>query len=201
MYRPHRGMLMGMKWIVKLAGPEAEQGLAWARQFFDRYDTSTLQSLRIDRGSARYEGVYGCCHLPTKKQPTFRLSCHLPGPFPCDIVTRKPPLYPRPDGTFGRAPKGCRRTIQCYDPRTGRTWYRLRSKTRVQSIDEGLLWIVTHEAFHFLRRTRQVPSRDNEIEADRFADEQLEAFRARHDQPVQHPLRRAVVQLLMPWTG
>ena len=45
------------------------------------------------------------------------------------------------------------------------------------TLDEGIIWIVAHEAFHFLRRTGQVPGRNTEIEADRFADEQLSRLR------------------------
>ena len=52
-------------------------------------------------------------------------------------------------------------------------------KTVVQNLDEAIVWIVGHEAFHWLRRTRQIPGRNTEIEADQFADEQLQAFRQR----------------------
>jgi hypothetical protein len=142
------------------------------------YDTSRLLWIRINHGSRNYEGVYGRCHLPTRSRPTYRISCQLPGPFPCDIMTRKPPLYPRSDGSFARTPRGCRRTRRCFDRRTGRSWMRVIGSTRVMDLDEALVWIFSHEAYHFLRLSRQIQGRHSEIEADRYADRQLEAFRA-----------------------
>ena len=165
-----------MKWTIALPGNSGERALAWTRAFFDRYDTAAVESLRIDRGRKRYEGVYGNCIYPTKARPTFRISCHTPGPFPTYTVTRKRPLYARADGSFPRAPRGCRRGVLCYDPHTGRQWYRLRSKTQLEDLDQAIVWIVAHEAFHFLRHTRQVSGRNTEIDADAFADDQLEQF-------------------------
>ena len=44
--------------------------------------------------------------------------------------------------------------------------------------DEALVWITAHEAYHYLRRTRQVPGRNAKIEVNRFSDEALEHFRS-----------------------
>ena len=43
--------------------------------------------------------------------------------------------------------------------------------------DEVLVFLVAHEAFHYLRRTKQVEGRHGEIEADAFALKTLEAYR------------------------
>ena len=59
----------------------------------------------------------------------------------------------------------------------GRRWKRAYGKTVVHNLDEAIVWIVAHEAFHWLRHTRQVPGRNTEVEADAFADRQLTAFR------------------------
>jgi hypothetical protein len=45
------------------------------------------------------------------------------------------------------------------------------------SEDEALLFLVAHEAFHYLRRTRQVEGQHGEIEADAFALKMLEQYR------------------------
>jgi Zn-dependent peptidase ImmA (M78 family) len=45
--------------------------------------------------------------------------------------------------------------------------------TEVQTVDEAIVWILSHEMFHYLRQTRQVEGRNTEIEADKFADEHL----------------------------
>lgn len=169
-----------MKWDVKLGKTNVDRGVEWVRQWLADYDTSRIEWVHFTPGSKRYYGVYGRIHLATKKRPTFRISCQMPGPFPCYVVTRKPPLYPRADGVFPRAPRGCRRGDHMYDPRTGREWIRVIGRTQVKTPDEGLVWIFAHEAFHYLRVTRQVPGRNTEIEADRFADDRLADYRRDH---------------------
>ena len=48
-------------------------------------------------------------------------------------------------------------------------WKRLyHSLDLVESEDEVLMFLVAHEAFRYLRRTKQVPGRHGEIEADAF---------------------------------
>lgn len=47
----------------------------------------------------------------------------------------------------------------------------------METVDEALVWICAHEAYHYLRRTRQVPGRNMEIDADGFSDEALEHLR------------------------
>ncbi len=198
-----------MRWIIKLGNQTADAGLGWARWYLGRFDTSSVQWFRIDRGRGRYEGVYGRCWYPGDGQPNYRISCQVPGPFPCQIVTRKPPMYARHDGTFPRAPRGCRRGRHVIDTRTGRQWYRVIGRTRVATIDEGIIWIVAHESFHFLRRTRQIAGRNTEIEADRLADQMLDAFRAGHGTarepvaavPDAAPRRRRILsaQWLLPF--
>ena len=40
---------------------------------------------------------------------------------------------------------------------------------KLGSEDEALVFLVAHEAFHYLRKTRQVEGRHGEIEVDAFA--------------------------------
>jgi hypothetical protein len=40
-----------------------------------------------------------------------------------------------------------------------------------------LVFLVAHEAFHYLRKTKQVKGRHGEIEADAFALKMLERYR------------------------
>ena len=46
-----------------------------------------------------------------------------------------------------------------------------------QALEEVLVLLVAHEAFHSLRKTMQVARRHGEIEADAFALEMLERYR------------------------
>ena len=63
--------------------------------------------------------------------------------------------------------------------RDGRSvqWRRLYLPLELGNEDEVLVFLVAHEAFHYLRRTRQVPGRHGEIEADAFALKTLEQYR------------------------
>jgi hypothetical protein len=167
------------QWVVEVARREVETGLDWARDFFARYDTSELSIIRIGRGRGRASGVYGHCSYPTAERPRYRISCQLPGPFPAQIPTRQTPIYRQPDGSWPPLPAGCTEGLSRRAQQGGivREWKRVIGYTEARTRDEGLVWIVAHEAFHFLRHTGQIKGRNTEIEADRFADEQLRLLR------------------------
>jgi hypothetical protein len=165
-----------MRWIIDLKG-ERPLALDWAAEFFSEVDTSRLQWVRVDRGRGRYQGAYGRCWYPTAKIPFYRISCQVPGPFPYDIPTRKPPLYRKPDGSFPKPDAGTRLGQRVIAVSTGREWFRVLGASRLEDLSEAIVWVLAHEAFHFLRHSRQIPGRNNEIEADRFADETLQFYR------------------------
>lgn len=171
------------QWIVEVERREVESGLDWARDFFARYDTSELAMIRIGRGRGRAIGVYGRCSYPTSQSPRYRISCQVPGPFPARISTRQPPVYHQADGSWPPIPIGCTEGLLCRAEKDGvvREWKRVVGYTEARTPDEGLVWIVAHEAFHFLRHTRQIQGRNTEIEADRFADEQLHLLRKQRE--------------------
>jgi hypothetical protein len=168
-----------MRWIIELDGQQP-RALEWARDFFSEFDTSLLAWIRIDRGRGKYRGAYGRCWYPTTRIPFYRISCQVPGPFPGEIPTRKPPVYISPDGSHPPLPAGTRPGDRVKDLRTGREWIRVRGSTRLQTLDEAIVWVVSHEAFHFLRRSRQVAGRNTEIQADAFADGMLRFFLTGH---------------------
>jgi hypothetical protein len=93
------------------------------------------------------------------------------------------PFYRNPDGTCPRIPKG-HRFGDCYaSTRNGKSvqWTRLYRPLEVRNEDEALVFLVAHEAFHYLRRTKQVEGRHGEIEADAFALHALEQYRQESD--------------------
>ena len=47
--------------------------------------------------------------------------------------------------------------------------------------DEGLVYVIAHEAFHYLRRTKPIDRRNVEIDADTYAEEMLGDFREHRD--------------------
>ena len=168
-----------MDWIIEVDRHAAAGGIDWARDFFARYNTEQLLCVRIGSGRGSARGVYGRCSYPTPQQPSYRISCQVPGPFPHQIEVRRPPLYRQPDGSWPQLPAGCVEGVHCSAEQQGRLreWKRVLGYTEVLTLDEGIIWIMAHEAFHFLRRTGQVAGRNTEIEADRFADEQLSSLR------------------------
>jgi len=85
-------------------------------------------------------------------------------------------VYITPDGSHPPFPPGTRPGDRVKDMRTGREWIRMLGSTRLRTMDEAIVWVLAHEAFHFLRRTRQVPGRNNEIQADQFADDTLRFY-------------------------
>lgn len=167
------------QWLIEVDRRELETSLDWARDLFARYDTSELASIRIGNGRGRAVGVYGRCWYPTAESPRYRISCQLPGPFPCRIQTRQPPVYRQADDSWPPLPDGCTEGLLCRAEKDGvvREWKRVIGYTEAHTRGEGLVWIVAHEAFHFLRHTRQIEGRNTEIEADKFADEQLHLLR------------------------
>jgi hypothetical protein len=165
-----------MRWIIDLNGDQP-LALSWAREFLEDYDVSRLAWIRIDRGRGRAKGAYGRCWYPSHSIPLYRISCQVPGPFPCDIPTRRPPLYRQSDGAFPKLPAGTRAGKRVLNVHTGREWIRVIGKTRFQNREEAIVWVLAHEFFHFLRHSRQIAGRNTEIQADQFGDETLRFYR------------------------
>ncbi len=117
---------------------------------------------------------------PKSKIKTFRITCSLKGPFPAATYTRQSPLYADEDGTYPPIPYGLTPGVEIVSRRNGKTrrWIRLYGETEFATVDEAIVWIVAHESYHYLRKTRQIPGKNVEIDADRFSDEALEYFRS-----------------------
>jgi hypothetical protein len=92
---------------------------------------------------------------------------------------RVSPLYRNHDGTWPEMPEGHKVGDRYVAARNGEKvqWRRLYRPLELREEDEVLVFLVAHEAFHYLRKTRQVPGRHGEIEADAFALKMLEQYR------------------------
>ncbi len=160
----------------------ASEGLAWCEELMSGYDLDKLSRLTVRYGAKKQgpPGVWGTCYHPTRKIPSYRITCSIKGPFPAFTYTRKSPLYAFEDGTYPPTPHGLRRGVEVVSRRNGkvRRWVRLYGQTELATLDEAIVWIVAHESYHFLRKTRQIPGRNVEIDADRFSDDALEHFRS-----------------------
>ncbi len=78
---------------------------------------------------------------------------------------------------FGAGQDGCERAGWCRDERTGREWVRLITRYEMRNRVEGVIHVLAHECFHFLRHSRQNPGRNRENEADQFALAAVDRFR------------------------
>jgi hypothetical protein len=92
---------------------------------------------------------------------------------------RVSPLYRNPDGTWPQVPEGHNVGDRYVATRNGKSvqWKRLYRPLELRSEEEVLVFLVAHEAFHYLRKTKQVEGRHGEIEADAFALKMLEQYR------------------------
>jgi hypothetical protein len=92
---------------------------------------------------------------------------------------RVSPLYRQLDGTWPEVPESHKVGDQYVASRNGKRvqWKRLYRPLELRSENEVLVFLVAHEAFHYLRKTRQVAGRHGEIEADAFALRILEQYR------------------------
>lgn len=128
-------------------------------------------------------GSTGCAGSPQKygksrlTRENYRISCFVQGPFPDGVSVRRPPLYRNDDGSWPALPEGCyiKGHVTKGEP-PAKAWWQLRAVTPLENPADAVVWICAHELFHYLRATRQIPGRNTEIEADRFADETLQTF-------------------------
>jgi hypothetical protein len=130
------------------------------------------RSLRSGADGARSTRL-GVCASPPGRSAGYRINCNVSqhAAYPVTQYLRVSPLYRNPDGTWPEVPEGHEVGDRYVATRDGNNvcWKWLYRPLEFSSEDEVLVFLVAHESFHYLRRTRQVPGRHGEIEADAFA--------------------------------
>jgi hypothetical protein len=98
--------------------------------------------------------------------------------YPIYQLMRLSPLYRNHDGTWPEVTEGHKVGDRYIAARNGESvqWRLLYRLLELRSEDEVLVFLVAHEAFHYLRKTRQ-EGRHGEREADAFALKMLEQYR------------------------
>ena len=88
-------------------------------------------------------------------------------------------MYRNLDGPWPKVPQGHKVGDSYVAASDGKRvqWKRLYRPVELRSEDEVLVFLVAREAFHYLRKTRQVEGRHGEIQADAFALKTLEQYR------------------------
>jgi hypothetical protein len=170
---------MSKFWRVDKALEDSE-GLGWIRERLGAYDWSKVDWVSVRRGRSEMYAFRGVCKVP-RNGSGYRIKCNVSKHAAYSIYQfmRVSPLYRNPDGTWPEVPEGHKVGDRYVAARNGESvqWRRLYRPLELRSKDEVLVFLVAHEAFHYLRKTRQVRGRHGEIEADAFALKQLEQYR------------------------
>jgi hypothetical protein len=167
-------------WRVDEALKDSE-GLRWIRERLGAYDWSKADWVSVRRGRSEKYAFRGVCKMP-RSGGEYRINCNVSrhAAYPIYQYMRISPLYRNPDGTWPKAPEGHLvgdRYIAARSNGESVQWKRLYRPLELGSEDEVLVFLVAHESFHYLRKTRQVEGRHGEIEADAFALKMLEQYR------------------------
>jgi hypothetical protein len=161
-----------MRWIIHPEVRAEVRALEFCGELLAHFDTLSLDWVRIDLGRGRIPGAYGRCWYPTRKpKKGYRISIQVPGPFPYNHLRYIKPLYQNDDGSWPPIPPWAKPAGYCEATRNGvvRRWHRLTTEYRMETREIGLIHVFAHEVFHFLHRSRQIPGRNGENEADQFA--------------------------------
>jgi hypothetical protein len=166
-------------WRVDKAIVDSE-GLGWIRERLGAYDWSKVDWLSVRRGRSEKYAFRGVCKAP-RNGCGYRINCNVSkhATYPIYQFMRVSPLYRNPDGTWPQVPEGHKVGDRYVSARNGESvqWRRLYRPLELRNEDEVLVFLVAHEAFHYLRKTRQVEGRHGEIVADAFALKMLEEYR------------------------
>ena len=186
-----------MKWKVSKE-LEGSRGLEWIRRELGAYDWSQCEWITVRRGAwghkvstYPFEGGQGwtnkvggrCQHPGYRGIEKYRINCGVNTRlgWPAPQYQRVSPLYRNEDGTWPEVPDDHFTGEWLISADGSREWKRVYRRLWLDNEDEALVYIIAHEAFHYLRRTRQVEGKNVEIDADRYAEDMLERFRVAID--------------------
>ena len=160
---------------------EDSKGLWWIRERLGAYEWSKADWVSVRRGRSERFAFRGVCKT-RRNGGGYRINCNVSkhAAYPIYQHMRVSPLYRNPDGTWPELPEGYKvgdRYVAARSNGESVQWKRLYHPLELRSEDEVLVFLVAHEAFHYLRKTRQVEGRHGEIEADAFALKMLEQYR------------------------
>ena len=140
------------------------EAVGYARRFLEGFDAKALAWIKIRDGASacRAEnGFWGTCYAPTPAIGRYRVSCSVKGEdrhFPASTALwRERSLLP------------------------GRSKPSLRCEAVVEDVNEGLIWILGHELFHFLAYTGQTNAANTEFNASTWGYEMLWSYREGDD--------------------
>ncbi len=134
--------------------------LEFLRRKLRQFDTSRLDYVRLyDRtGQTATQGLWGRCSCPDRnKKLGCRIRCSV------SIAAREFPY--RAKWVVG---------TRAMDKLQ---WEWIWREERLQTMEEALVLIAGHEAFHWLRQSRQIPGANRETQANRYGFAWLDEWR------------------------
>ncbi len=141
---------------------ENSRGLGWVREELEAYDWFKVDWITVRCGRSEAYAFRGVCKAPQNGRG-YRINCNVSKhtPYPVTYFMRVSPLYRNPYGTWPEIPEGHKIGDRYVTTRNGKSiqWKRLYRPLELRSEDEVLVFLVAHEAFHYLRKTRQIAGR------------------------------------------
>lgn len=155
---------MGYKFINRVGCPEASDFI-WNE--IEKYDTGRVEWFKLLPLNQRYH-LHGMCTYSVrvkkgsrKFKSGYRIRCSV------NILDERWP--------FSTGYSIGTRTFEMGSG--GRGWEFIDRDVTFFSCEEALVWVAGHEAFHWLRHSRQVPGRNSQCQAKAFGFEWLYRFR------------------------
>jgi hypothetical protein len=152
---------------------KAKAGIDYIRSLLKEHDTEDLQWVRFDLGPIR-NGAGSRCLVPGSGLG-YRIACQFPKAFPLSLRISKPPIYRNSDGSWPGGIDPPPHTVFTNEE-TRVQWIRQHSMQELEDQDEAAVWTFGNAAYKWLRHSRQIEGRDNEIEADAYAATMLKRF-------------------------
>ena len=146
---------------LQVKGILSQECVAFLRLKLAQFDNSNLEYFRLyDRTNHTLRtGAWGRCAYPSRKKGLgYRIRC--------SVATRSTE-FPYPT----KWAVGTRQLNAKY-------WEWVWREDQFHTLEEAFVWVAGHEAFHWLRHSRQIPGRNYETQANRSGFEWLDEWRA-----------------------
>ena len=139
----------------------SQKCVLFLHQKLAHFDQTELEYFRLcDRtNSSLRKGVWGRCSYPSRKKGLgYRIRC-------CASIAHREFPY------RARWAVGTRQL-------NAREWEWVWRNEQFQSKEEAFVWLAGHEAFHWLRHSRQIPGKNYETQANRSGFSWLDEWRS-----------------------
>jgi len=165
-----------MNWRSRIVSPPSDACLKFCSEHLASFDLSDLNHVSIFRGKP-YFGVYGFMECSSSRgRSPCHINTYIPGPFPYELTSLRTPLILKIESA--NIPSDAYVASRNVSIDRSEVRVSLRSRVLLNCQDEGFVWILGHEFFHYLTHTDQLDKPDTENNADEYGNFLLEQWRA-----------------------